>query len=155
LPLINPPMDMVTYSSYESNVWQYGTGGDVQATVQPLIVTEMNKALGIINQFAPDPLKLGKKRILISEYGMPENNHAAGSELWRSKTILDTAKSYGIAGAYYWELYDNECDAFTGEVAGVIPSTGVPAPTPSTLQDCTGYWIKRFDGTTFDVLSVL
>src|SRR5215469_12711192 len=78
--------DMVTYSSYDSTV----VGSDAQTVGQNLTL-----ALNTINQLAPDPLGLGMKRILVSEYGLYENQ-LTGDATWRSQAILDTAEKAGI-----------------------------------------------------------
>lgn len=149
LPNVNPPLDMVTYSSYESNNWLYGTSGTNQTATAPIIAQEMNKAFGIIDQLAPDPLHLGKKRILISEYGMFENKRPAGDAIWRTQTILQTAKNAGIAGAFFWELYDNECPNFQNEVGANV---GQNRPIAS---DCSGLWLVRPDGSEGDAVPVI
>ena len=62
IPVVCP--DMVTYSSYDSS--KPGTSAAV-------VNADMNRALNTIKSLAPDPLGLGDKRIVISEYGLFEN----------------------------------------------------------------------------------
>ena len=65
LPQVNA--DMVTYSSYDSTA----IGNDANSMQQAF-----NLALQTIEKLAPDPLGMGNRRILISEYGMYENQLA-------------------------------------------------------------------------------
>src|SRR5262249_878257 len=60
--------DMVTYSSYDSSL----RGGDATSET-----TAINQALNVIKSLAPDPLALGNRRLLISEYGLFENERPA------------------------------------------------------------------------------
>jgi hypothetical protein len=139
----NVGADMVTYSSYDSTA----IGSDAATVNQNLTL-----ALNSINKLAPDPLGLGMKRILISEYGLYENQ-LTGDATWRSKAILSTAKNAGIAGAFLWNLYDNECVEPDGQPAPVDVNPGNPArPGDSS---CRGLWVVRPDGSDSSVVSVL
>src|SRR6202171_2848633 len=62
VPQVNA--DMLTYSSYDAMVY----GSDAQSVQQSL-----TQALQTIEKLAPDPQGLGNRRILISEYGLFEN----------------------------------------------------------------------------------
>jgi hypothetical protein len=135
--------DMVTYSSYDSTA----VGNDAQTVGQNLTL-----ALNTINQLAPDPLGLGMKRILVSEYGLYENE-LTGDATWRSEAILNTANKAGIAGAFLWNLYDNECVEPNGQPAPVDVSPGNPARPGDS--NCRGLWVVRPDGSDSSVLSVL
>jgi hypothetical protein len=139
VPQVNA--DMLTYSSYDSTL-----GPDAGSVQQSLA-----QALQTIDKLAPDPQGLGKRRVLISEYGLFENERS-GQATWRSDTILSTAKSAGIYGAFFWNLYDNECK-YNGQYAPVAAAEGNPL-RPSDSQ-CRGLWIVRPDGTTSAVLDVL
>jgi len=139
IPQVNA--DMLTYSSYDSTL-----GPDTASVQQSL-----TQALQTIDQFAPDPQGLGKRRLLISEYGLFENERS-GQTTWRSDTILSTAKAAGIYGAFFWNLYDNECKD-NGQYAPVAAAEGNPL-RPTDAQ-CRGLWIVRPDGTTSAVLDVL
>lgn len=135
--------DMVTYSSYDSSL--YGSNAAETATA-------MNKALNAIKRLAPDPLSLGNKRILISEYGLFENLMPTDTP-WRSQAILSTAKSAGLLGAFYWALYDNECTQADGSYFPV--AVGIASPLRPTNSQCEGLWMIRPDGTLSSNLSVL
>ena len=135
--------DMVTYSSYDSTA----IGNDPRSVQKSLTL-----ALNTINQLAPDPLGLGMRRILISEYGLFENSLAGGTS-WRSDAILSTAQNAGIYGAFIWNLYDNQCVETNGQVAPVDSLPGNPA-RPRDNQ-CEGLWIVRPDGSSSPVLNVL
>jgi hypothetical protein len=142
VPKVRP--DMVTYSSYDSTA-QHGqdAGG---------LANSLNQALTTIKQMAPDPLGLGSRRILISEYGLFENSYA-NEAVWRTQTILSTAKSAGIAGAFLWNVFDNECKSSNGQAAPV----GLPPGNPMRPQDgqCRGLWAVRPDGSQSPVVGVL
>ena len=135
--------DMVTYSSYDSTL----AGTDPNS-----MEAAMAQALNTIYQFAPDPLNLGSKRVLISEYGLYENQRESEA-IWRTKTVLKTAQSTGLAGAFMWNVFDNECYESNGQSAPVDVSPGDPGrPTDS---DCRGLWAVRPDGSISSVVGVL
>jgi hypothetical protein len=141
VPLVVP--DMVTYSSWDSSM----QGGDPASASAAI-----NEALDTIKQLAPDPLGLGNKRILISEYGLFENSRPTET-VWRAQAILDTAKAAGLLGAFYWELFDNECTDSSGKYfpVGSRPSDPV---RPQNGQ-CEGLSIVRPDASISPALNVL
>jgi hypothetical protein len=135
--------DMVTYSSYDSSL--SGTDSTSEARA-------MNQAIGVINSLAPDPLALGSRRMLISEYGLFENERPTET-IWRTQTILSTAKSAGLLGAFHWQVFDNECsDADLNYFpTGSIINTAVH---PDNTQ-CRGLWLVRPDGSESTVVPLL
>jgi hypothetical protein len=135
--------DMVTYSSYDSTA----IGNDAASMEKAF-----NLALQTIEKLAPDPLGLGNRRILISEYGLYENQLAGGTS-WRSQAILNTASQAGVYGAFLWNLYDNECKQPDGQSASVDTPVGNPARPGN--GNCRGLWAVRPDGSTSAALSVL
>ena len=135
--------DMVTYSSYDSTV---------QASDAASLTQSLTLALTTIDQLAPDPLGLGRRRILISEYGLFENQFP-GQATWRAQAILTTAKQFSIAGAFIWNLFDNECTQTDGQPAPIDAQSG-DSERPAD-QNCRGLWVVRPDGTTSPVLAVL
>jgi hypothetical protein len=135
--------DMVTYSSYDSTA----IGNDAASMEKAF-----NQALQTIEKLAPDPLGLGSRRILISEYGLYENQLAGGTS-WRSGAILSTASQAGVYGAFLWNLYDNECKQPNGQTAVVDAPLGNPARPGD--GNCRGLWVVRPDGSTSAALSVL
>lgn len=141
VPQVAP--DMVSYSSWDSSM----QGSDPASTA-----AAMNLALDTIKKYAPDPLNLGNRRILISEYGLYETNHP-NDAVWRAQTILSTAKSAGLLGAFFWELFDNECTQSDGSYfpTGAL-STDALRPTNS---QCEGLSIVRPDASTSPALTVL
>jgi len=139
VPQVRP--DMVTYSSYDSS-----SSGTDSNTVK----SNMKVALDTIKKMAPDPLGLGDRRILISEYGMFENEQP--DDVWRADAVLSEAKSAGIAGAFLWNVFDNECKT-NGQAAGVGITPG--ASGRPTNGQCRGLWAIRPDGSTSPVLSIL
>ena len=136
LPVVNA--DMVSYSSYDSSK----SGADAAA-----VRTDMNTALNAIKSLAPDPLGLGDKRILISEYGLFENGpgHTEAETIWRTNTILETSQAAGIFGSFYWQVFDNEAKQSDGTYFPVDCSPGDPI-RPVNSQ-CVGLWLVRPDGT--------
>jgi len=135
--------DMVTYSSYDST----DTGQDAASMEQ-----SFNLALQTIEKLSPDPLGMGNRRILISEYGLFENSLIGGTT-WRAPAILTTASRAGIYGAFLWELYDNQCTQPDGQPAEV--DTPPMSPARPANSHCPGLWVIRPDGTTSPVLTVL
>ncbi|HEX7892933.1 MAG TPA: hypothetical protein VF447_02000 [Terriglobales bacterium] len=141
IPKVNA--DMVSYSSYDSTA----IGNDAQS-----VQSSLSLALKTIDKLAPDPMGLGKHRILISEYGLFENQLVGGTT-WRASTILSTASKAGIYGAFLWNVFDNECDDSNGRAAPVDTDQGNPL-RPKDNQ-CRGLWVVRPDGSTSSVVSVL
>ncbi len=138
LPYINA--DLVSYSSYDSSL----RGQDPPSTA-----AAMKQALQVIDQYAPDPLGLGKRRIFISEFGLFESERS--DAVWRAKAILDTAKSAGLLSAFFWQLYDNECTA-NGNYFPVDSSPGQARPV---ANQCRGLWMIRPDGSLSPVASII
>jgi hypothetical protein len=135
--------DMVTYSSYDSSL--SGTDSTSEASA-------MDQAFSVINSLTPDPLALGSRRMLISEYGLFENELPTET-IWRTQTILSTAKSAGLLGAFTWEVFDNECrdaDRNYFPTGSLINS----AIQPDNSQ-CRGLWLVRPDGSESTVVSLL
>lgn len=135
--------DMVTYSSYDSTL----AGTDPNS-----MQAAMTQALNTIYQFAPDPLKLGSKRVLISEYGLYENERK-GETIWRANTVLKTAQAAGLAGAFMWNVFDNECHETNGQSAPI--DTSIADPNRPTDSECRGLWAVRPDGSISSVVGVL
>ena len=135
--------DMVTYSSYDSSL--SGTDSTSEATA-------MEQAFSVINSLTPDPLALGSRRMLISEYGLYENELPTET-IWRTQTILSTAKSAGLLGAFTWQVFDNECrDAGLNYFpAGSVLGSAIH---PDNSQ-CRGLWLVRPDGSESTVVSLL
>jgi hypothetical protein len=135
--------DMVTYSSYDSTA----VGTDAASMEQ-----SMNQALQTIEKLAPDPMGLGNRRILISEYGLFENQLPDPNN-WRVQAILSTASKAGIYGAFLWDVFDNSCNQPSGQPAAVDTSVGSPARPGDS--NCRGTWAVRPDGSTSPAISVL
>jgi hypothetical protein len=141
VPVVKP--DVVTYSSYDSSL----LGSDAVSAS-----ASISEALDVIRRFAPDPLNLGDRRILISEYGLFEMER--GSEtVWRAQTILQTAATAGLLGAVAWQIYDNECKDSAGNYFPVDSSPG-SALRPVASQ-CRGLWLVKPDGSQSNLVAVL
>ncbi|MBV8050748.1 MAG: hypothetical protein JOZ80_06135 [Acidobacteriaceae bacterium] len=141
IPKVNA--DLVSYSSYDSTVG----GSDAQTVQQALTL-----ALQTIAKLAPDPLGFGTRRILISEFGLFENQEL-NDAAWRTKAVLDTASNAGIYGAFLWELFDNTCTQANGQPFPIDAGPG--SPTRPTDGQCRGVWVVRPDGSTSAALDVL
>ena len=139
VPQVNA--DMLTYSSYDAMVY----GSDA-----PSVQQRLTQALQTIEKLAPDPQRLGNRRILISEYGLFENEQPG--DTWRADAVLSTAKNAGLYGAFFWNLYDNECK-LNGQYAPVASAEGNPL-RPTDAQ-CRGLWVVRPDGSTSSALDVI
>jgi hypothetical protein len=135
--------DMTTYSSYDSTL-QGKDPNSMEAAIM--------QALNTIDRRAPDPLGLGRKRILISEYGLYENQRESEA-IWRTQTVLRTAQAAGLSGAFMWNVFDNECVAPDGQNASIDTSVG-DFNRPSDA-DCRGLWAVRPDGSISSVVGVL
>ncbi|HKW17909.1 MAG TPA: hypothetical protein VJO35_10405 [Terriglobales bacterium] len=141
VPQVNA--DMVTYSSYDSTA----VGNDAASMEKAL-----NQALQTIEKLAPDPMKLGNRRILISEYGLFENQ-LPNPNNWRAKAILRTASKAGIYGAFLWDVFDNSCNQPSGQPAGIDTPMGNPGRPGDS--NCRGLWAVRPDGSTSPAVNVL
>lgn len=65
---------------------------------------------GSLSERAPDPLALGVKRLVVSEWGIPEN-YQGDTTSKRTEAVLGKARTFaadGIRAAFFWALYDNE-----------------------------------------------
>jgi len=135
--------DMVTYSSYDSTL--RGSDPTTEATA-------INQALNVIKSLAPDPIALGNRRLLISEYGLFENARPTETT-WRTQTILKTAYSAGLLGAFHWQIFDNECSDALGNYfpTGSKLNTAVH---PANSQ-CRGLWLRLPNGASSSVISLL
>ncbi len=142
VPSVRP--DMVTYSSYDSSL----QGMDPSSTA-----ASMNEAINAIKTFAPDPLGLGDKRILISEYGLFENERLAAQTPWRTETILRVSQASGLFGSFLWEVFDNECRDCNGNYFPVDTSTA-DITRPQNGQ-CRGLWLMRPDGSLGPLLPLI
>jgi hypothetical protein len=141
VPAVNP--DLVTYSSYDSTLL---------GTDSTTLISAMNRALNTIKQFTADPMYLRDRRVLISEFGLFENELPTETT-WRASTILKTANTDGLSGAFLWQLYDNECHESNGDYFPVDSSWGsLQRPKNS---DCRGLWLVKPDGTRSAVLPIL
>jgi hypothetical protein len=141
IPVVKP--DMVSYSSYDSTL------GGTDATSAAASIKE---AINVIKSLAPDPLGLGDKRIFISEYGLFENERPTETT-WRTNTILQTAQSAGIFGAFLWQIFDNECKQADGTYFPTASSPG--APLRPTNSQCRGLWLVKPEGATSQVLPLI
>jgi len=142
IPVVNA--DMASYSSYDSTLQGSDAGSAAAAT---------SEALNVIKSLAPDPLGLGDKRILISEYGLFENERSADEVTWRTKTILQAAQGAGIFGAFLWQVFDNECKQSDGSY---FPTDSSPGDTlrPANSQ-CRGLWLVKPDGNSSETLPLV
>ena len=73
-------------------------------------LTSVGFGVGALSERNPDPLSLGVKRLVISEWGVRENA-ADGTTSARTVAVLNMARTFGTNGiraAFYWALYDNE-----------------------------------------------
>ena len=111
VPQVNA--DMLTYSSYDAMVY----GSDAQSVKQSL-----TQALQTIEKLAPDPQRLGNRRILISEYGLFENEQPGDTR--RADAVLSTAKR-----ALAWAGFSSAASLPRG------PDSLPPSRRPSTGTD--------------------
>lgn len=70
---------------------------------------------GALSERSPDPLGLGVKRLIVSEWGVPENfiqeEYRSAKTAKYVEAVLEQSRSFaavGIRAAFYWALYDNE-----------------------------------------------
>lgn len=132
--------DLIAYSSYDALY-------DSTSNTESKLRQNINKALGIINNYAQDPLNLGTKRIVITEYGLAENQSHALTPSVMANTMLSASKNYGIFGSFIWQLFDNECTTPSGAQMGDNLVALPPGhPDRPRNQDCRGFWLVLPDG---------
>jgi hypothetical protein len=88
---------------------------------------------------AHDPLGLGSRRLTITEFGVAELLRSPDEVSYRIRAVVDASRARNIFGAYYWQLYDNECK--------VRPN--------GELYECPGYMLYRQDGSASLALAAL
>lgn len=133
VPAVGP--DMVSYSSYDATA--------IEAL--PTMRREFEAALAAEDRIAPDPLHLGRKRIFVSEFAPYENRYSPQAGVEHIAAILDTARGWGVSGAFLWELYDNECTPAPGKARLKVAAAANDPERPKGEQ-CPGNWIVRPDG---------
>ncbi len=137
--------DIVTYSAYDAMVFSQQELDRVGEA--------LTQALNTIDRLAPDPLGLGEARIVISEFGLYENEAPPGDVIPRAQAVLETAQAFGLKLAFVWQLYDNECADQNGEPLPTALMVGDPR-YPANEQ-CRGLWLYRPDGSPAEVLPLL
>jgi len=138
VPQVNA--DMLTYSSYDAMV--YGT--DAHRCNTASHSSGHNRKIGARSAGTGQPPHSDLR------YGLFENEKPG--DTWRADTVLSTAKNAGLYGAFFWNLYDNECKQ-NGQYSPVASAQGNPL-RPTDAQ-CRGLWIIRPDGTTSSALDVI
>ncbi|MFY0568679.1 vWA domain-containing protein [Archangium lansingense] len=136
LPFIGP--DMITYSAWDSMVippTESATRTALEEAVDFLLDDnrQFDDGAAVWPGTRParrpaDPQGLGSARLIISEMGVPESERSEEEVRWRLKTTLEVARDKKLKAAYFWNLYDNECDS-----------------TTSTLK-CRGFWLYKPGG---------
>ncbi len=123
LPFVNA--DMVGCSCYDAMI------DNPEVTSKARTKELMSEALEVIDQWVPDPLKLGKRRIFLTEYGLFENDWVAGrppmtpaEAIWRTEAVLESVAEFGASYSFFWQLFDNECK----------PSPGGARPWPELVD---------------------
>ncbi|MBC7960664.1 MAG: hypothetical protein H7X94_12415, partial [Vallitaleaceae bacterium] len=112
-------MDLYSYSVYEPTL--------------PVDSNTLIANLDYLKSKAPDSAAFGADNIYIGEFGVPENNYPANSQLTNTKNVIETALSWGAKYAVYWQLYCNENS-----------STYSGRPTNTNVR---GFWLIRPDST--------
>ncbi|MBI3291520.1 MAG: hypothetical protein HYZ73_01745 [Elusimicrobia bacterium] len=152
----DPEPDMVSYSAHDS-----------VTTVPPEEAFDsVTKALQSIDQFAPDPLGLKRKRIFISEFGLYENDPEAGGggdPVQRTQEVLRAAEGFGLPYAFHWEIFDNECrdpldpsgERWVGDIGPEGVAIGLGERRRPSNRHCRGLWLIRPDGSAGGALRPL
>jgi hypothetical protein len=105
---VNP--DYVSYSSYDATN-PYKTEKDLHLN--------LTKALNYIeSNLAPKEGLPPGKRVWIGEYGSPSMHHSDEMQNLRSIWTIKTGLDWGTPFILYWEMYNNEIKAETGEQVG-------------------------------------
>ncbi|WP_438988711.1 hypothetical protein [Polaribacter sp.] len=105
---VNP--DYVSYSSYDATN-PYITEKEMN--------TNLKKSLDYLeSQLSPKKGLPKGKRVWIGEYGNQSKKHSDEMQNLRSIWTIKTALEWGTPYILYWEMYNNEIDAKTGEQVG-------------------------------------
>ena len=112
--------DLYSYSAYDT------------MTQGPAL---FRQSLDYLASKAPDSQAFGDKNIYLGEYGWPENLIGEPARLNMMRETVETALSFGVRYAMFWELY---CDGLKN------PDLGGKPPTNA---DMAGNWLIRPDGS--------
>jgi len=123
--------DMVSYSAWDVQAYK-ALGPTPQA-----LENNLTAALAVIDQYAPDPMKLGRRRIFISEFGNQEVAAEDGSEEWRTDAVLSASAKFGLSSAFLWQVYDNECRVNGQPMWGEL----IGSPMRPARNSCPGFWL--------------
>lgn len=106
--IVNP--DYVSYSSYDAtNPYQ----------TEEKLNTKLKEALDYLaSQLSPKPNLPQGKRVWIGEYGNPSAKYSDQEQNSRSIWTIKAALEWGTPYILYWELYNNEIQAETGNQVG-------------------------------------
>ena len=149
--------DMVGCSCYDAMI------DNPDVTTKAKTKDVMNEALSALDHWAPDDLGLGKRRIYVAEYGLFENDSNAGrppmtpkEAIWRTEAVLESVAEFGASYAFFWQLFDNECNAPDGTpLLETETALGFDNPRRPKPDSCRGLWLIKPDGTEGTALSVL
>ncbi len=105
---VNP--DYVSYSSYDATN-PFKTEEDIRINLQ--------ESLDFLeSQLNPKPDLPQGKRVWVGEYGNPSIHHNDEMQNLRSIWTIKSALEWGTPFILYWEMYNNEIKAKTGEQVG-------------------------------------
>ncbi len=110
-------------------------------------------AVEYLRSKAPPSEAFGTDNVYIGEFGCPENEFGAETQLRVTRDVVEVSLELGLPYVVYWELYCNEP---RGEGGGA-PGRGSRVPNP-TNADQRGFWLIRADGSltpTCDYLRAL
>lgn len=149
--LVNP--DYVSYSAYDSTN-PYTNEEDLN--------THLKISLDYIaSQLSPKPNLPDGKRVWIGEYGYPSAKFNDSEQNEKSVWTIKAGLEWGTPFILYWELYNNEIKADTGEHVGywLIDNKGNKQPIWHTHRNfynesrsfITKYFNKNNKVPTFDV----
>lgn len=139
LPYVD--FDMISYSCWDSTV----IGGIQTKEVLKEALDYIESNLYENKNEQADTSKnnyVGKKRIFIGEFGVPENDYNEALQLGLTQNVVEAGIEWGCPYIVYWQLYCNE------------PRPDVKLPATKNEQN-RGFWLIRPDGTktsTYDYL---
>jgi len=96
LPKTN--VDYVSYSSYDTE-WD---------------TTQLKAALSYIESKLTPKTSIKGKRVFIGEYGFPASSSSPEKQASQSNTVMQAGLEWGCPFVLYWEMYNNEEKAVTG-----------------------------------------
>ncbi len=71
-------------------------------------IETIGERLDLIASLAPDSVDFGDRNVFVGEFGCPDD---VPLKLERVRMMLGAFRRWGVPYCFYWQIFDNECDA--------------------------------------------